>query len=141
MDDSAAEIGRLAGQAREAEREMQRLRRSAETFATTFAGTMKEAVRSGADFDDMLRRMGARFSDMALDQALRPLEDLMAGVLGRVGADLPAGGAPSAMPPSTAAGRPVQLNVNALDAGSFMKSQTQIAAARARAVRMGARNL
>ena len=63
---------------------MEALTDSTRTFGKVFVSTMSSAIRSGKGFDDFLRNLGRRFSDLALQRALKPLEDLFGNGLNSV---------------------------------------------------------
>lgn len=166
-------------------------------FGQVFATTMSRSIQSGKGFGDFLKNLGKRFSDIALKQSLKPLENLFGnlvsqtvgsagqafaggsfsgqsagpsvvpfarggvvtgpthfglgkslGLMGEAGPEaiLPlrrgadgrlgvASGAPSDQPTN------LVFNVQANDAQSFRRSESQIAAMLARAVNRGRRSL
>lgn len=60
---------------------MKDLRNSTIDFGRVFTNTISGAVRSGKGFEDSLRKIGQRLTDLALDQALKPLESLFGSFL------------------------------------------------------------
>lgn len=169
---------------------------SSKTFGTAFSSTLSQAIIKGKSFEDTLRSIGARLSQVALNQAIKPVENIVSNIIGSLvagagtssayakgGAFGPAGpvpfakggvvaaptyfnfaggtgvmgeaGAEAVLPLSrgpdgklgVASGKtesaPVNVvfNVNATDAASFRRSQSQISAMLARAVSRGHRNL
>lgn len=172
---------------------------STKDFGQTFSSTISRAIVSGKGLEDTLRSIGQRFADLALNQALKPLENIFGNFLGSLGGagspgfSIPGfarGGVfqnqsvtpfarggivsgptpfsfgerlgvmgeagPEAIMPLArgadgklgvaAAGNSqspmnIVFNVNASDASSFRKSESQISAMLARAVLRGQRNL
>lgn len=176
----------------------------AERFGNTVTGVFSRAVVNGKQFDDVIRSLGTRLTQMALQAALKPLESAITSSLGGVldkgigslssalsgnllsasaAGNVIAGGAvrpfadggviaaptyfplgrgtglmgekgaeaimPLARGPDgklgvqAAGGRGATVNVtiNAQDVESFRRSETQVAAALARAVARGGRGL
>ena len=64
---------------------MEALNDSTKNFGSTFSSTISRAIISGKSFEDTLRSIGQRFADLALNQALKPLEDILGSVIGGVG--------------------------------------------------------
>ncbi|WP_159592229.1 phage tail tape measure protein [Chelativorans xinjiangense] len=64
-----------------------------ENFGTQLTGALKGAVVSGKSLEDVLRKIGLNLAGMALEQGLRPLQNLagglLSGLLGGVGGVLP----------------------------------------------------
>jgi hypothetical protein len=116
---------------------MRSISQSTESFARLFASSMSAAVISGRDFDDTLRSIAMRASALSLSQAFRPLEDL-AGRL--VSGGFP-GGSGEGGAGSGVRGSTINFNVQANDAASFRKSESQIATMLARAVARGGRGI
>ena len=52
------------------------LSKQSRSFASVFSSTMRGAVTSGKSFEDTLRTMALRLSDVALKAGMRPLESL-----------------------------------------------------------------
>ncbi|ESR22800.1 phage tail tape measure protein [Lutibaculum baratangense] len=64
--------------------------RLADRFGTAIGGAFEGAILKGKAFGDVLRELALRLSRLALDAALKPLEQsLSAGILGLVGGALP----------------------------------------------------
>jgi len=142
---------------------MSALNDSTKDFGRVFSSTISGAITSGKGFEDTLRSIGQKFADLALNQALKPLENIFGNLLGsptpfnfgqRLGVMGEAG--PEAIMPlkrgadgklGVAAGENagssmnVVFNVTSNDASSFKRSEGQIAAMLARAVSRGQRNL
>lgn len=108
---------------------------STEQFGRVFTSTMSRVALSGRDLDDTLKSIAMRFADMALGQALSPLENAVSNLIG----GFAGGGAAAAQP--AAAAPSIVVNVATQDANGFNQSQGQIAAALARAVSLGQRSL
>lgn len=71
---------------------MDALNDSTKNFGKTFSSTISKAIVSGKGFEDTLRSIGQRFADLALNQALKPLEDLFGNFLGNVAGSFGGGG-------------------------------------------------
>jgi len=69
---------------------MKALRDSTKSFGQVFSSTIASSIRSGRGFDDTLRSLGKRLTDLALKSALKPLDNLfenaLGGVVGQAGA-------------------------------------------------------
>lgn len=63
---------------------MSALQESTKDFGRVFSSTISRAITSGKGFEDTLRSIGQRFSDLALNQALKPLENIFSNLLGSV---------------------------------------------------------
>jgi len=50
-------------------------------FGRVFTSTISSSIRSGKGFDDFLKNLGRRFANLALNKALKPLEDLFGNFL------------------------------------------------------------
>jgi lambda family phage tail tape measure protein len=61
---------------------MSALNDSTKDFGRVFSSTISRAITSGKSFEDTLRSIGQRFADLALNQALKPLENIFGNVLG-----------------------------------------------------------
>lgn len=61
---------------------MSALNDSTKDFGRVFSSTISRAITSGKGFEDTLRSIGQRFADLALNQALKPLENIFSNVLG-----------------------------------------------------------
>ncbi|MEM8749418.1 MAG: phage tail tape measure protein [Pseudomonadota bacterium] len=68
------------------------LQAQSKKFGTTFAGTIRSAIVSGKSFEDTLRSIALKLSDMALSAGLKPLENLTSnlinGLTGAIGSSL-----------------------------------------------------
>jgi lambda family phage tail tape measure protein len=53
-------------------------------FGRVFTSTLSQSIRSGKGFEDTLRSIGMRLADLALNQALKPLENLFGSLVGGV---------------------------------------------------------
>src|SRR6056297_1520266 len=73
---------------------MKDLSASTEKFGSLFSSTMKNAIKSGKGFEDVLKSMAMRMSEMALSQAFKPLDNLItSGLQSLVAGFSPGGGA------------------------------------------------
>ncbi len=117
---------------------------STRAFSRVFATSLRDAAFSGRDLDNTLRSIALRISGLALDKAFAPLDGLLSSALSGALSGL---SPPASSSPAGGAGLPatrplsVVMNVNAADAASFRKSETQISALLARAVNRGSRAL
>ena len=78
-DDLDKDFGRTTGRARAS---ADALGISATSFARTMSKAFADATVGGKKFDDVLRQLALRLSDMAVAQAFRPLARNLAGGLG-----------------------------------------------------------
>lgn len=118
---------------------MREISQSAERFGDVFASTMRRAVISGRDLDDTLRDIALRFADLALGQALAPIENALSALV--AGAFSGLAQAASGADTAAAALPSIVFNVTSPDVSGFAKSQNQISALLARAVSRGQRSL
>lgn len=144
MDDSAAS-------AREGAEAFDRLELSARAAGRSMQAAFALANVEGRKLDDVLRAVGGRLSDMALQSAGRATSGLLAGGLSQAltsiaGGGLTGGGASvsaatQGAAPQAQAGRAlaVTMNITTPDADSFRRSEAQVSAALARAVARGGR--
>ena len=122
------------------------LERSAARFGSAISDALKGASVEGRAFDDVLRTLGQRLAGMALDTALKPLENAFGGLLSGLTGAL-AGTLGSALsgsgqgPAPTLAPSPVTVNVHTPNAPSFQRSAGQISAVVARSTARGRRSL
>lgn len=72
------------GELSEAERQMRELNRLAALFGRTITGAFAQGAASGKNFDETLKRLYLRLSDMAMQAALRPLEKQASSILTRI---------------------------------------------------------
>jgi phage-related minor tail protein len=77
-------LGRAARKYDEIERRLRDLDRSAGQFARTITGAFAQGVASGKSFDDILKRLYLRLSDLALRAAFKPLESALATGFGNL---------------------------------------------------------
>lgn len=63
---------------------MSALNDSTKDFGRVFSSTISGAITSGKGFEDTLRSIGQKFADLALNQALKPLENIFGNLLGNV---------------------------------------------------------
>ena len=57
-------------------------------FGSVFSGTISSAIRNGKSFEDTLKALALRLSDVALKAGLKPLENLASGLFGQVASGL-----------------------------------------------------
>ena len=93
------EIGHLEG----LQDAMQTLADSTRQFGTIFSSTISKSIQSGRSFEDTLRSIGMRISQIALNKALQPLDNAVSNILGNVfsnvgGATFGGGGSGLAVP-------------------------------------------
>ncbi|MBB4121594.1 phage tail tape measure protein [Martelella radicis] len=169
------------------------LETQSDRFSQAITGALKDATLSGKGLQTVLGDLGRRLSELALNSALKPLENAISGQIGSLSDGLvqvfahAKGGVPGRITPFADGGvvsRPtyfpmagglglmgeagaeailplkrgpdgslgvsasgrgggaqIVFNVTAQDATSFQKSQGQISAMLARAVRSGQRNI
>ncbi len=115
--------------------ELADLSRLADSFGNAIVRSFADAVIHGEKLSDVLRELALSLAQMALTSALRPLGDLLGGVLASPMLS------PAAPPQTAAAPVSVTVNIQTPDAQSFRQSQSQVAALMARAVARGQRNL
>lgn len=82
-------------QIRDSERELRELNRTASQFARTIAGAFAQGIASGKSFDDTLKGLYLRLSNMALQTAIRPVGTMLTSVIGQI-----AGGGAGSLPGS-----------------------------------------
>ncbi|MEO0329206.1 MAG: phage tail tape measure protein [Pseudomonadota bacterium] len=63
---------------------MNALKDSTKEFGKVFTSTISDAVLSSLSFEDTLKDLGKSLTDLALNSALKPLEDLFGNLLGSV---------------------------------------------------------
>lgn len=122
-------------------------------FSRLLASSFTDVAVKGKNLGDVVGNLGQRLSQMALQAALRPVEQglgqiisgLMTSGVGTGGGGtsqaggidrFPLFGGGNAAPPA-----PIVFNVAATDVESFRRSETQLAAMVARAASLGQRNL
>ena len=60
------------------------MQKQSKQFESIFSSSIRSAIRNGKSFEDTLRSMALRISDMALKAGLRPLEKLASSALNQV---------------------------------------------------------
>jgi hypothetical protein len=145
MDDTASN-------ANEAAVAFDRLELSARAAGRSMQAAFLAASSEGAKLEDVLRSVGQRLGEMALQAGGQAASGLLGGGLsaaltslaagsgGGVSAD--GGGAPVVLPQAAAgAAKPVSvvMNISTPDAESFRRSEAQVSASLARAVARGSR--
>lgn len=60
---------------------MKALEKSSEKFSRSFTSAMKSVIRDGASFEDTLKSLALRMSDIVLQSSLKPLENVVGNVL------------------------------------------------------------
>ncbi len=73
---------------------MDDLTKQSEKFGSSVGRTLQSAIISGRSFSDTLRSIGMQFSTMALKQGLKPVENLVSGLLSSVFSSGGGGGVP-----------------------------------------------
>lgn len=114
--------------------ELADLSRLAESFGNSIVRSFADAAIYGDKLSDVLRELALSLARMALTSALRPLGNLLGGLLATPIAA-------SAALRTAAAPVNVSVIIQTPDAQSFRQSQSQVAALMARAVARGQRNL
>lgn len=61
---------------------MRTLQDATKGFGQVFSSTISDAIRSGKGFEDTIKSIGQRLVDLALNQALKPLENLFGSLIG-----------------------------------------------------------
>ena len=61
---------------------MESLTDATKGFGQVFSSTISRSIQTGKSFEDTIRSIGQRFSDLALNQALKPIEDSFGNILG-----------------------------------------------------------
>jgi hypothetical protein len=123
------------------------------SFGSALTDALKGAVLDGDSLTEVLQNIATRFSSIALDVGLAPLQNSFTSAFSGLTTSLSnslavAGGGGVAVPaaaPATIAGggNPTQVffNVQAADAQSFRRSESQINAMLTRAVGRGRRSV
>jgi phage-related minor tail protein len=70
---------------------LENLERLADGFGAKLSGALKGAVGSGRELDDTLRRLALSMAGMALNQGLKPLENLAGSLVGKLAGSALAG--------------------------------------------------
>ncbi|MFD0915862.1 phage tail tape measure protein [Pseudahrensia aquimaris] len=60
---------------------MGELENSSKRFASAFSSSFRTAIRTGQSFDDTLKSLALRLSDIALQTGVKPLENAVSGLL------------------------------------------------------------
>ena len=126
---------------------------SSQSFGRAFSSEIQRSIRTGRSFDETLKSLALRLSDMALQAGLKPLESLTSNILGSVVSSIgsavsgggsgvganPFAGSPGVRAASTAqvaAAQPMNVvfNVATPDVQGFKKSEGQMSAMLARSV-------
>jgi hypothetical protein len=144
MDDTAAS-------AREGADAFDRLELSARQAGRSMQAAFAAAGAEGRKLEDVLRAVGTRLGDMAVQSAGRAGSSLLNGGLSQALTSIASGGltggegsasaSSAAAAPAAQAARPVSviMNVSTPDAESFRRGEAQVSAALARAVARGNR--
>ena len=64
--------------------EMQKITASTKNFGTVFTSSISQAIIKGKSFEDTLRSIGSRLAKVALNSALKPIENAVSNVLGSI---------------------------------------------------------
>lgn len=78
-DDNA--LARQQADARELEATLRELSATAEQVGESLSAGLRRAALAGRDLDDALRQVALRLSNMALERALQPLDQLAGALL------------------------------------------------------------
>lgn len=70
---------------------MEALTSSTKNFGEVFTSTISNSIKSGKGFEDTLRSIGSRMADLALNQAIKPIENLFSNVVGSIAGGLSSG--------------------------------------------------
>lgn len=79
-------------------RSMQDLQARSQSFGSALSSALQGAALNGKGLDTVLRGLGRRLSDIALADALKPLENAMSGIAGSLLGSLGSGVAGKVMP-------------------------------------------
>ena len=74
----------ITADTRQFDQAMESLNSNTKDFGRVFSSTISRAITSGKSFEDTLRSIGQRFVDLALNQALKPLENIFGNFLGSI---------------------------------------------------------
>ena len=119
------------------------------SFGAAITDSLKDAALYGDSLTEVLQSIATRFTSIALDAGLQPLQNALTsafsgltGSLGNsLGASAPAPAAAQAIAAAGAAQPNIVFNVQATDAQSCRRSETQINAMLVRAVGRGRRSV
>ena len=67
---------------------MRSLQNATKGFGQVFSSTISAAIQSGKGFEDTLKSIGKRLVDLALNQALKPLENLFGNLVGNTAGNI-----------------------------------------------------
>ena len=67
---------------------MRSLQNATKGFGQVFSSTISAAIQSGKGFEDTIKSIGKRLVDLALNQALKPLENLFGNLVGNTAGNL-----------------------------------------------------
>jgi len=84
---------KVTADTKEAERALKELEKQAERFGATLTSSLKSAVISGGELEDVLRRIGLSLAGLALEQGLKPLQPLVSSLFLNIFKGLGLGGA------------------------------------------------
>jgi hypothetical protein len=155
VDNGAASAGNLASTLDRLQVKTDGLVIGANSFSTAMARAFTQATVGGRQFDDVLKSLALRLSNLAVTQAFKPITQGIFGGLGdffggtsplatQVGA-APAGialaGSPAGSGPAAAAAPNVTVQIATPDAASFRRSEAYITGQIARAVARGQRGM
>ncbi|MCB1429960.1 MAG: hypothetical protein KDJ66_12685 [Nitratireductor sp.] len=140
MNDPQDGVIRISADTSAFDAAMRDISQSAERFGSSFSRSMREAAISGRDLDDTLRGLALRLADLALEKAFAPLDQLAGNLfqsLASAGLSSQSGSSQA----SAIARQNITFNVQASSPSAFAKSQGQISAMLARAVKSGSRSM
>ncbi len=81
-DTPQGEAGNLAGLFADIDLTTRDLQRASDGFARSISSAFARAIIDGKRFDDVLRGLALRLSDMVLRLAMKPVENALSGVIG-----------------------------------------------------------
>ncbi|NEV76993.1 phage tail tape measure protein [Rhodopseudomonas sp. BR0C11] len=118
----------------------QALSSEAKGFARAMTSAFSQAVTGGKQFEDVLKSLALKVSDLALKAALKPLTTSLAtGLASRFPGLF--GGSPLKNANSNGGATTVNIRIATPDADSFRRSETYLTGQIARAVARGQRGL
>ncbi|NKB51646.1 MAG: phage tail tape measure protein [Rhizobiaceae bacterium] len=78
----------LKREALEAQKQLEQLKKTAETFGKEFTSTIQNSIANGKSFQDTLKAIGLQLSNLALQAALKPLQNSVGAAFGKLFGDL-----------------------------------------------------
>ena len=142
------------------ERALEGMTQATKSFSQVFSSEIQRSIQKGRSFEDTLKAVGLRLSDMALQAGLKPLENLTSNILGNIVASVSSatignggGGVPGSVQPGFASpaskavlsssSQPMNVvfNIATPNVEGFKKSEGQMSAMLARSVGRARRTL